>query len=532
MVVLIYFILFYILLSISLYFLFPKAGADGWKGLVPGLNFMEWADIVGRPKWYGLLCFVPIVNFFIIAGLAVAMAKSFGRNGFGEAALAVLYAPILFFKYAFDDQYKYEGKAMEKEAEYMNQIKEAQKAKNNRKLKKLLNNHPYPKALWREWVESIFFAVFAAAFIRMFLIEAYVIPTPSMEGSLNVGDYLFVSKASYGIRTPQTVAMVPLLHNRVPILGSESYFKKPKLPYFRLKPMNDIEREGKIVFNWPVGDSVYITGSRSYSVDMINRNPAYLSYDPELPKLVQKKDYVVRPVDKKDHYIKRCVGIPGDSLQIIDGEIWINGQKSPRPKHVQYQYIMNTNGVAINQNRFKEWGINQSDYWGNPNTLQGYFLDDRQVENLKSIDPNIQLTQVKHRAEKGKMFPHTALSDGWSVDNFGPIYIPKKGATVALNAESLPFYRRVIDVYENNDLKVENGQIMINGEVTNSYTFKQDYYWGMGDNRHNSEDSRMWGYIPHDHIVGEPLFIWFSAKEGNPLKGIHWDRIFTSARDK
>tara|TARA_Y100000385_G_C13104628_1_gene646758 strand:+ start:393 stop:1991 length:1599 start_codon:yes stop_codon:yes gene_type:complete len=531
-VVLIFFILFYILLSISLFFLFPKTGVEGWKGLVPGLNFVEWAEVVGRPKWFGLLAFVPIVNFFIVTGMAVAMAKSFGRNGFGEAALAVLYAPILFFKYAFGDEYKYEGKAMEKEAQYMAQIKEAQKEKSNRKLNKLLNNHPYPKALWREWVESIFFAVFAAAFIRMFLIEAYVIPTPSMEGSLNVGDYLFVSKASYGIRTPQTVAMIPLLHNRVPILGSESYFKKPKLPYFRLKPMNDIEREGKIVFNWPVGDSVYITSSRSYSVDMINRNPAYLSYDRELPKLVEKKDFVVRPVDKKDHYIKRCVGIPGDSLQIINGEIWINGQKSPRPKHIQYQYILNTNGVAINQNRLKEWGVDNSDYWGNRNSLQGYFLDDTQVEKIKSMDPKIQLTQVNHRAERGKMYPHTAVSDGWSVDNFGPIYIPKKGATVELNAESLPFYQRVINVYEDNDLKVENGKIWINGNESSTYTFKQDYYWGMGDNRHNSEDSRMWGYIPHDHLVGEPLFIWFSAKEGNPFKGIHWDRIFTSARDK
>ncbi|MEE9374158.1 MAG: signal peptidase I [Saprospiraceae bacterium] len=532
MVVLIFFILFYILLSISLFFLFPKAGVDGWKGLVPGLNFMEWAEIVGRPRWYGLLAFIPIVNFFIVAGMAVAMAKSFGRNEFIDAVLAVIYAPVLFFKYAFGNQYKYKGKAMEAEVAYMNQIKAAQKEKNNRKLKKLLNNHPYPKAFWREWVESIFFAVFAAAFIRMFLIEAYVIPTPSMEGSLNVGDYLFVSKASYGIRTPQTVAMVPLLHNRLPIVGSESYFKKPSLPYFRLKAMNDIEREGKIVFNWPIGDSVYITSSRSYSVEMINRNPIYLSHDRELAKEVSNKNFVVRPVDKKDHYIKRCVGIPGDSLQIKDAEIWINGEKSPRPKYVQYQYIISTSGVAINQNKFEQWGIEASDYWGQRGGLQGYFLDDSQVEKVRAMDPNIKLTRVTHRSEKGKMFPHSAQSDSWSVDNFGPIYIPQKGVTVTLNAESLPFYQRIINVYENNDLKIENGKISINGEQTSTYTFKQDYYWGMGDNRHNSEDSRMWGFIPHDHIVGEPLFIWFSAKDGNPFKGIHWDRIFTSARNK
>jgi len=368
----------------------------------------------------------------------------------------------------------------------------------------------------------------------MFLIEAYVIPTPSMEGSLNVGDYLFVSKAHYGIRTPQTVAMVPLLHNRLPIIGSESYFTKPNLPYFRLKPLKKIEREGKIVFNWPVGDSVYITSSRSYSVGMINRSPDYLAYDPELAAHVAKENYKVRPVDKKDHYIKRCVGIPGDSLQIKNGEIWINGAKSPRPKFVQYQYIINTGGVTINQNRLKKWGINESDYWRSRDGLQGYFLDDSQVEKITSLDSKIQLTRVTHSAERGnKLFPHEAsITKNWSVDNFGPIWIPKKGSTITIDAANLAYYRRVISVYEHNKLEVNGDKIIINGEETDTYTFKQDYYWGMGDNRHNSEDSRAWGYIPHDHIVGEPLFIWFSAKNGNPLNGIHWDRIFTSARDK
>ena len=497
---------------------------------------MEWAEVVGRPKWFGLLGLVPIVGFFIVTGMAVAMAKSFGRNQFSDAVIAVFYAPILFFQYAFGDQYKYEGKAMQKESEYLDQIKEAQKSKNDRKLKKLLSNHPYPKALWREWVESIFFAVFAAAFIRMFLIEAYVIPTPSMEGSLNVGDYLFVSKASYGIRTPQTVAMVPLLHNRVPIINTESYFKKPKLPYFRLPAMNEIEREGKIVFNWPVGDSVYITSKRSYTLDMVqkampNFNRAtqrYLFGDPELLPLVEKKDFVVRPMDKKDHYIKRCVGVPGDSLQVKDGEVWINGVKSPRPEKIQFHYLLD--GVTVqnlNLKRLNEIGVDMNEINGRLLTL-----DDEQVEIVKGMDQRVRLEKARYPGEGLEMFPHTQATKNWSRDNFGPIYIPKAGSTVALNMSSLPFYKRIISVYENNDLKVEDGKIFVNGAEASSYTFQQEYYWGMGDNRHSSEDSRMWGYIPHDHIVGEPLFIWFSAKEGNPLKGINWDRIFTSARDK
>ena len=533
MVVLLFFVVYYILLSISLYFLFPKAGVPGWKGLVPGLNFVEWCSIIGRSKWYALWILVPIVNFFIVTGMSVAMAKSFGRNSFLDAALAVIYAPILFFKYAFDDEIKYRDKAIAIERQHILEIKDAQKAKNQRKLKKLLRSHPYPKSVSREWIESIVFAVFAAAFIRMFFIEAYVIPTPSMEGSLNVGDYLFVSKAHYGIRTPQTVAMVPLLHNRVPILKSESYFAKPNLPYFRLKPLKNIEREGKIVFNWPVGDSVYITSTRSYSVEMVEREPGLLASDRELASKVANKGYKVRPVDKKDHYIKRCVAVPGDSLQIINGEIWINGVKSPRPNKVQYQYLFNSGGVQINQKRLRQWGVEESDYWRVQSGQEGFFLDDEQVEKIKSIDPKIRLTRSNSRPNPLRVFPHDPANfPTWSVDNYGPLWIPKEGATIDINANNLSLYRRVISVYEDNELKVENGTIYINGETASQYTFKQDYYFGMGDNRHNSEDSRMWGFIPHDHIVGEPLFIWFSAKEGNPLKGIHWNRIFTSARNK
>jgi signal peptidase I len=225
--------------------------------------------------------------------------------------------------------------------------------------------------------------------------------------------------------------------------------------------------------------------------------------------------------------------LPGDTLQIIDSEIYIDGVKSPRPKKVQYQYMVNNGGVGINQARLTEWGIDESDYWQNQYGQQGFFLDDDQVANLRGIDPKVRVERIKNGPDPLKLFPHDpANNQNWSVDNYGPLWIPKKGVTIDINLSNISLYTRVIGVYEQNDLKVEGETIYINGAPATTYTFKQDYYFGMGDNRHNSEDSRMWGFIPHDHIVGEPLFIWFSAKDGNPLKGIHWNRIFTSARSK
>ena len=528
MSILIFAIIFYVLLSISLYYLFPKLNIESWKGLVPVLNFVELGEKTGRARWYGLLVLVPIVNIFIATGIAVATVRSFGRYSLAEAALAVIYCPISFFRLAFDKDAEYKGPILTHEKEYLTKLQEAKKSGHERKFKKLADSNPYHKNGLREWFESIVFAVFAAAFIRMFFIEAYVIPTPSMEGSLLVGDFLFVSKSSYGIRTPQTVAMIPLLHNRVPMIGGESYFKKPSLPYYRLPAIREIKRNDPIVFNWPPGDSVFITDKRSYYVSQVKREPAFVAFDPALRKKLDDEDYVIRPMDKKDHYIKRAVGIPGDSLQIINGQIYINGAISEDGEHVQYQYqVLNASG--INRKRMEEWGIDASDAWGSAGS-GGYFLDDTQAENLRSTDPNIIVRKVIHQAEPLKLFPHDPQNNpGWSVDNYGPVWIPKAGETIALDAQNLKMYNRVISVYEGNQLEVKDGQVFINGQAKDSYTFKQDYYWAMGDNRHNSEDSRMWGFVPHDHLVGKPLFIWFSTKNGSIGQGIRWNRLFKSA---
>lgn len=501
--------------------LFPKLGLPAWKGAVPVLNYMEIAEKVGRSKWYGFLSIVPVLNIFIVTGLSVALIRSFDKFSLKDAALGVVYAPLSFFQLAKDDKAQFVGPIISRESDYQKQIIEARKSKQDRKLKKLLAQNPYKKSVPREWFESVVFAVFAAAFIRMFFIEAYVIPTPSMEGSLLVGDYLFVSKAAYGIRTPQTIAMIPLLHNRIPVVGSESYLKKPSLPYYRFPAISKIERGNPIVFNWPVGDSVYITATRSYSVAQVSREPGFMMQDPALKKLVENKDYKVRPMDKKDHYVKRAVAIAGDSLQIIDSKIFINGEQIDQPETVQFIHQISGGLDGVNPKKREEWGITKY----NARSRGEFHLNEKNATAITNSSPNVVAKRVTHRADPTKLFPHDPkITEGWSVDNYGPIYIPKKGAITPLNMETIPLYRKLIKDYEHNKLEIKNGQIYINDQVATSYTFKQDYYWAMGDNRHNSEDSRMWGFVPHDHMVGKPLVIWFSKRDG-----IRWNRIFKSA---
>ncbi len=510
-------IVFYLFTSISLYFLFPKAKETAWKGLVPGVNFGYWAKLVGRSSHHAWWLLFPIVNIFIFAALAIDLARSFGRHSFLDGVLAVIVTPFYYLYLAFNKKVTYEGPVLTQEKEYYHKITQAKTQNQTKTLKTLLEKNPYKRSAPREWVESIIFAVFAAAFIRMFLIEAYVIPTPSMEGSLLVGDFLFVSKAHYGIRTPMTVAMIPLLHNQIPILKSESYLKKPSLPYYRLPALEKIKRNSPIVFNWPVGDSVYVTNERSWT--------AQQAQAPFVKSQVQNANLRVRPIDKKDHYIKRCIALPGDSLEIRDKQVYINGEMAPNPSKLQYLYIVQTTGTTLNPKMLEDMGVDVSQ----GSLEQGYFfLNNEQVEKLKGMT-GVNVIPYPRNTNDGLFPQDTARYGSWSQDNYGPIWIPKAGATISLNLDNLSLYFRLITVYENNDLEVKEGRIYLNGQETTTYTFKQDYYWAMGDNRHNSEDSRYWGFVPHDHIVGKPLFIWFSTKKGNIGNGINWSRLFTSA---
>ncbi len=514
--ILIFLILSYILLSISLYMLFPKAGVPAVKGLIPGVNFAEWCKLIGRKPSHAWWLLFPIVNIFIYCGMAVDLVRSFNKLGFIHSAIAVIYAPAIFFAIAKNKNDKYAGPILPREEEYKTQIADAINNNKPRQAEKLINSNPYKKSQIREWTEAIVFAVFAAAFIRMFLLEAYKIPTPSMEGSLLVGDFLFVSKAHYGIRTPMTVAMFPLLHNTIPGIGSESYLEKPALPYFRLPALESIDRNEPIVFNWPVGDSVYLSPIRSYTAQQVRSNP-------DVANEVRNAKLITRPIDKKDHYIKRCIAIGGDSLEIRDRQVYINGAVVENPDHLQFMYRIDA--TNINWGKVEEMGIKVPA----GNKVGPYFLDDEQIQKIKSLDPSANVQLVDVSAYSSGLFPFDTQHFNWTVDNYGPIYIPKKGATVSLTPETIALYRRVIDVYENNDYEEKNGQYIINGVPSVTYTFQQDYFWAMGDNRHNSEDSRAWGFVPHDHIVGKPLFIWFSTKDGNMANGINWNRIFTSA---
>ena len=529
----------YVLLSASLYKVFEKAGEEGWKGLVPGLNFVVWSKLVGRPAWWPVWLLVPIVNVFIYAGLAVDMVRSFGKYRFIDSFLAVVAAPFYFLYLGLSPEEKYLGPTLVAEQEYAQKLAEAKEKGSKRQLAKLQRENPYKKGQVREWTEAIVFAVFAAALIRLFLIEAYVIPTSSMEGSLMVGDFLYVSKAHYGIRTPKTVAMIPLLHNVIPRNGGESYWEKPSLEPVRLPAIEEIEHNSPVVFNLPAGDSVNIFPDRTWTVDDV-RYGMVRDANPRYDQAIRsgKRELVTRPLDKRDHYIKRAIGLPGDSLQIIDRQVYLNGKPAENPTNMQFLHVVNFPTASINEKAFAEWGVSEEDNIRDPNraSVRYMFLSEEQKEKVQAMDSNIQIEFYAHPTDPSRgynpdrLFPHDGKNFGpWSVDNYGPIWIPKKGATVALNMDNINMFRRIIGVYEENDLQFNNGQILINGEVATEYTFKMDYYWMMGDNRHNSEDSRVWGFVPEDHVVGKPLFIWFSLREGSLSKGINWSRIFSSA---
>ena len=528
---LLFFLVFYLLTSVALMKVFAKAGRKPINALIPGLNLVEWCELIGRPKWWAALLLIPIVNIFIWAGMAVDLVRSFGRYSFGWSALAVVLTPVAFFLLGTKEEYTYLGPTLIAEREYAEKLEAARATGREREVRKLEKNNPYYKSQTREWAEAIIFAVFAAAFIRMFLIEAYVIPTPSMEGSLLVGDFLFVSKAHYGVRTPETIAMIPLLHNRLPLVDGESYLDKPSLKHHRLPALENIDRNDPIVFNYPEGDSVYVFPERTWSVHDLRRGAIPAPYAQRIKS--GRTKLVTRPMDKMDHYIKRAVAIPGDTLEIRNMDLYINGERAEDPENIQFIHLINfPEGTTINTRNFSEWGITRDDIMEQNEQYIVAVLNPAQRSQIEMMDPNIKVTRMdygKLNPNPGKIFPHDPVRYPYTTDNFGPLYVPAAGTTVQLTLETLAPYRRIIDIYENNDLEVRDGQIYINSVATSEYTFKLNYYWAMGDNRHNSEDSRMWGFVPETHIVGKPLFIWFSTEEGSIKNGIRWNRIFRSA---
>ena len=365
---------------------------------------------------------------------------------------------------------------------------------------------------WNEWLDAIIFAVIFVTFVNIFFFQAFKIPSSSMERTLYTGDHLFVSKLAYGPRVPQTPLTIPFTHNQ--IFGKESYSTLIQNDYRRLKGFRDVRRGDCVVFGFPNGDTVL----RKAPVEDYHALVRILGRD----KVASLGEYVVRPVDKKDHYVKRCVALPGDTLEIKDGMVWINGRKEEVEPGIQLSYKVVTNGQRINSKTMEQLGLNPSEIYFD-SSLPGYpamILTAEMLEKVKEL-PNV--VNVSDNLERDaasvsrEIFPFTEDS-GWTRDFFGPLWIPAKGATVKITVDNLPLYERIITAYEHSDLQ----QALKDGE----YTFKQDYYFMMGDNRHNSLDSRYWGFVPEDHIVGRPALIWLSTDKGKSFpKNIRWRRF-------
>nr|WP_321355892.1 signal peptidase I [uncultured Draconibacterium sp.] len=376
-----------------------------------------------------------------------------------------------------------------------------------------------------EWVDAIIFAVIAATFIRMFFIEAYTIPTSSMEKSMLVGDYLFVSKTAYGPKTPNTPLSFPFVHNTMPIVGGKSYSEAIQRPYKRLAGFTDIKNNDVVVFHFPEGDTVALGApTRSYYQMVRDYGRSRVWSDKR-----NFGDIIARPVDKRENYIKRCVGIPGDKIEIKMGQLYVNDEAQKKFDGVQYNYLVETNGTAINPKALDRLHISEADR--NTFSSKQYLLPLTE-EAAGKIKEFANVTSVEKMLEEPGEWEHAIFpTDGrfpWNVDNFGPLTIPSKGETIDLTVDNLPIYERIIDIYEANDLEVNGDQIKINGEVATSYTFKMDYYWMMGDNRHNSADSRYWGFVPEDHVVGKAKFIWLSLdKDKGFPANIRFNRLFT-----
>ena len=401
------------------------------------------------------------------------------------------------------------------------------------------------------WVDALVFALVAVYFINLFFFQNYVIPSSSLEKSLLTGDYLFVSKVSYGPRIPETPLTMPLTQHTLPVFECKSYIEWPHWDYRRVKGLGKVELNDIVVFNYPAGDTLvsniqyqaadyyqmcYSFGSQlienAPNVDSLNAQQRWNYY-----KFVYNagRQYIknnesiygevmTRPADRRENYVKRCVGLPGQTLQIKDRIVYLDGKANKEPDNVQYTYIVKLK-ANIPDELMKELGISMEDLVSlNQNGFMP--LTKRAVKELKARKDLVESITLNTEATKSDIYPLNG-NLGWTRDNYGPVWIPQKGKSVTLTLDNIAIYERPIKVYENNDLEVKDGKIFINGKETNKYTFKMDYYWMMGDNRHNSADSRYWGFVPEDHIVGKPIFIWWSSDpDRSGFGGIRWHRLF------
>nr|WP_314865892.1 signal peptidase I [uncultured Flavobacterium sp.] len=474
----IFFLLVQVVHFIGAWKLYVSAGRKAWEAAIPVYNAIVLFKIIGRPTWWTILLFLPIINLILFPVVWIETLRSFGKNSTLDKVLGIATFGLYIAYVNYTQKLNYNA---DKSAEPVNKTADT--------------------------VSSLLFAIVVATFVHTYFIQPFTIPTSSLEKSLLVGDFLFVSKVNYGARTPMTTVALPMVHDTIPLTKKKSYLNWPQLPYFRIPGFQTVERNDIVVFNWPV-DTVYKF-----------RDNSGLRVD--------------KPIDKKSNYVKRCVGVPGDQLEIKDGIVFVNGKELILPERAkpQFSYKVALDGKTPIDFEYLLKDMDITDGAGfmdaeKRDTLFIAALTAANAERLQHIPGITGVQKIISKEVEPGIFPHI---NKWNRDNFGPIYIPQQGKTVALNLETLPFYKAIITDYEKNNLKVTGNEIRINGKIATSYTFQQNYYWMMGDNRHNSEDSRYWGYVPENHIVGKPIFIWMSwDSNAKGLKKIRWDRLFTT----
>ena len=501
---------------LGLWFVFKKADVAPWKALIPVYNIVVWVKICGK-KWYWYLYFlIPAFNVFAFLLLVVETARVFRRYNFWEQTAAVVFPWIYLPVLGMHPKSKYIDPTVEK---------------------------PRKEKGFRDWADAIVFALVAAMIIRGLFVELYNIPSSSMEKSLLVGDHVLVSKMDYGAKTAQTPLAIPLVHNVIPGTNGkvESYLKWIQLPFHRYPGLGKVERFDAVVFHYPDGDTMCTAQFSNQSYHELVRRYGRESVEQdrvwdENGNRVEIGKIRVRPVDKRENFIKRCIGLPGEDLQIVNWQVLINGQPIETPSEAQYTYAVLFNPIVVPERVLDKMGVSYEDI---ERAHQQMYLNNTEYYILP-LSPSVaakmagkyevlDIQPFIHPADSvdgGAMFPHVD-SLYWSVDNYGPVHIPAKGETLQLTVETLPFYRRVIEAYEGNSVEVKDGQIFINGKETSEYTVKMNYYWMMGDNRHNSIDSRYWGFVPEDHIVGKAKFIYYSIDKDHGK--VRWNRMFRNA---
>ena len=480
--------------------LYKKAGRKIWEAAIPIYNSIVLMKIINRPSWWTLLLFIPIINLIMFPVIWVETLRSFGKNSTNDTILGVGTLGMYIY--------------------YVNYFQDATHIK-ERSLK--------PRTATGEWISSILFAVVAATIIHTYVMQPFTIPTSSLEKTLLVGDFLFVSKFHYGARAPMTAVSFPMVHDTIPVLRKKSYLDKPQLPYLRFPGFQKIKRNDIVVFSWPTDTLIDI-----------NR---------------PSKGFKVKPLDKKSNYVKRCVGIPGDELEIKNGYVYINGKQNSLPDRakLQFRYKIVSKSSFVKRDNSGRYLNQPSAFVSSHFDISDIYISDIDRKN-KIITHIAQLTdeayqKVKNNpnvieveklnVEEGTWNQSTFPQDPrfkWNTKYFGPITIPEAGKSTEITIENIALYKRIIEVYEGSEFGIQNKislsgtQVKLNGKILTEYTFLQDYYWMMGDNRDNSQDARMWGFVPFNHVVGKPVFIWMSwdSNAEGFINKIRWERLFTT----